>query len=150
MKKFIVLLVLTCFVILLGLIGGKYISAQRISLRETLAQNVMTDSFAKFSQTWDLSFVPIMFVDGAQMKAISQNLLKIKEALGSCSLNKGVACTAGDRNPEKDAYFSKFGHAVTCRFVLTCEKTPASGLAIFYPLGNEMKIYRFELSTPEE
>lgn len=151
MKKGIAILVAICFVILAGMIGSKYFAAQQIRAREEAATAVMKGQFADFVKNWDLSHTPLLFVDGAQIKQIAVNLVEIKKTLGSCKMQNVSACLAGDRMPQKDEFVSKYGHSVSCTFLLSCKNVKnAFGNTVFFPLGRDVKLYKFDLHIPDE
>ncbi len=151
MKKGIIILVVICLIILFGIVGSKYFAAQKIRIRESAATAVLKGPFSDFVNTWDLSRAPLLFVDGAQFKQIARSLVEIKSVLGSCRIQNVGACLAGDRMPQKDKFVSKYGHSISCSFLLACEKVKyAVGDIVFFPLGRDVKIYKFDLNTPDE
>ena len=151
MKKAIITLFILCLVGLAGVPGHKYFAAQRIHAREDAATAVLKGPFANFVKTWDLARVPLLFVDGAHIKQIAMSLLEVKQTLGDCEMKNIGACLAGDRMPEKDKFLSKYGHSISCKFLLSCEKVKnATGDIVFFPLGNDVKIYQFDVNPVEE
>lgn len=151
MKKGFIALIVFCLVILAGVTGQKYFASQRIRVREAAATAVLKGPFAQFIKTWDLARVPLLFVDGARIKQIALGLVEIKQTLGNCEMQNIGACLAADRMPEKDKFLSKYGHSVSCTFLLSCEKVKVvTGDIVFFPLGNDVKIYKFDLTTPDE
>ena len=151
MKKAIIALFVFCFVCLAGVVGHKYFAFQRIHAREDAATAVLKGPFALFVRNWDLARVPLLFVDGAHIKQIAMSLIEIKQTLGACEMKNVGACLAGDRVPGKDKFVSKYGHSVSCTFLLSCEKVKnATGDIVFFPLGTEVKVYKFDLNPIEE
>ena len=151
MKKAIITLFILCLVGLAGVAGHKYFASQRIRAREDAATAVLKGPFANFVKTWDLARVPLLFVDGAHIKQIAMSLIEIKQTLGACEMKNVGACLAGDRVPKKDKFVSKYGHSVSCTFLLSCEKVKnATGDIVFFPLGTEVKVYKFDLNPIEE
>ena len=151
MKKAIITLFILCLVGLAGVAGHKYFASQRIRAREDAATAVLKGPFAGFVKTWDLARVPLLFVDGAHIKQIAMSLIEIKQTLGACEMKNVGACLAGDRVPGKDKFVSKYGHSVSCTFLLSCEKVKnATGDIVFFPLGTEVKVYKFDLNPIEE
>ena len=151
MKKVIILLFVICLMTLSGLVGYKYYTAQRIRSREDAATAILKGPFTLFVRNWDLARVPLLFVDGAHIKQIALSLIEIRRVLGNCQMQNVGACLAGDRMPQKDKFLSKYGHSVSCTFLLSCEKTKnATGDIVFFPLGREVKVYQFTLNPINE
>lgn len=150
MKKFIAILICVCFMGLGGYYGSSYFHHAQFKQKEEAAMSVMNGLFATFVKKWDVSLVPSLFVDGAELQNISNMLTQIKGDLGNCTMDAVTSCEAAARHPRGETDYSMVGReAVACSFELTCDNNKAQGQSILFIEGQSVKVYRFSLDVDE-
>lgn len=150
-KKFIVLIFITACFAILGITTSYYLNEKKLLLQEETAQNIMKNQFSEFVQTWNISAVPTLFIENAEINEISKYLIQVKNELGVCKVKNISKCQSNERLKEtkRDMYYTQNGYSLNCTFNLDCEKFPASGEAIFLPTSNLVKMYSFSLTFDE-
>lgn len=150
-KKFIFLIIGSSCLAILGITMSYYLNEKKLLLQEDTAQNIMKTRFSEFVKTWNISAVPTLFIENAEINEISKLLVQAKEKLGSCKVTSISKCQSNARfkDTKQDMYYTPNGYSLYCNFDLDCEKIPASGEAIFLPTSSLVKIYSISLNFDE-
>ena len=142
-KKFVTLIIVTACLSILGISTSYFLNEKKLAFHEEFAQKTMHSQFEKLVKTWDISLIPALFVENAEINNISKLLLEAKNKMGACTIKNVSKCQANKRLKEQKTRTS--ADSQSCKFSLDCEKVQATGEDVFLPTHSSVKIYEISL-----